>query len=44
MLLAFRTNRTRIVTLMLNNEISDQDFSFLDGVRGTRHPISHGDA
>lgn len=44
LLLAFRTNRTRIATLMLNNEISDQDFSFLDGVRGGLHVISHGDA
>ena len=44
LLLAFRTNRTRIATLMLNNEISDQDFSFLEGVRGGLHVISHGDA
>ena len=42
LLLAFRTNRTRIATLMLNNEISDQDFSFLEGVRGGLHVISHG--
>ena len=42
LLLAFRTNRTRIATLMLNNEISEQDFSFIDGVRGGLHSISHG--
>ena len=42
LLLAFRTNRTRIATLMLNNEISEQDFSFIDGVRGGLHAISHG--
>lgn len=40
--LAFRINRTRIATVMLNNEISDQDFSFLPGVRGGLHTISHG--
>jgi hypothetical protein len=39
--LAFRTNSTRVATYMLNNEVSELAFSFLDGVSGTLHDISH---
>ena len=42
-LLAFRMNKTRVATLMLNNELSRLDYGFLPGVQGTLHPISHGE-
>lgn len=35
--LAFRTDRTRIATLMLNNDLSQMNFGFLPGVRGSLH-------
>ncbi len=35
--LAFRMDRTRIVTLMLNNDLSQMNFRFLEGVRGALH-------
>lgn len=35
--LAFRMDRTRIVTLMLNNDLSQMNFGFLPGVRGALH-------
>jgi hypothetical protein len=35
--LAFQMDRTRIVTLMLNNDLSQMNFRFLDGVRGALH-------
>ena len=37
MLLAFQMDRTRIVTLMLNNDLSQMNFRFLEGVRGALH-------
>ncbi|MCC6782356.1 MAG: DUF1552 domain-containing protein [Planctomycetes bacterium] len=44
--LAFRSDTTRIATLMLGNSVSGVDFSFLEGVRGGHHDLSHhgGDA
>ncbi|MGE3881493.1 MAG: DUF1552 domain-containing protein [Planctomycetota bacterium] len=39
--LAFRTDTTRIATIMLGNSVSGVDFSFLDGVRGGHHELSH---
>jgi hypothetical protein len=37
MLLAFQMDKTRIVTLMLNNDLSQMNFKFLEGVRGALH-------
>lgn len=39
--MAFQTDSTRIATFMFNNEVSNQSFSFLDGVDGGHHSISH---
>jgi hypothetical protein len=41
MALAFQTDSTRISTFMFGNEVSNTSFSFLDGVRGGHHSISH---
>jgi hypothetical protein len=41
MALAFQTDSTRICTFMFGNEVSNTSFSFLDGVRGGHHSISH---
>ena len=35
--LAFQMDKTRIVTCMLNNDLSQMNFGFLDGVRGALH-------
>jgi hypothetical protein len=35
--LAFRMDRTRIATCMLNNDLSQMNFGFLDGVEGSLH-------
>lgn len=35
--LAFQMDKTRLVTLMLNNDLSQMNFRFLDGVRGALH-------
>lgn len=35
--LAFQMDKTRIVTLMLNNDLSQMNFSFLEGVKGALH-------
>jgi hypothetical protein len=35
--LAFQMDKTRIVTLMLNNDLSQMNFKFLGGVRGALH-------
>lgn len=35
--LAFRMDRTRIATCMLNNDLSQMNFGFLEGVRGSLH-------
>ena len=39
--LAFRTDSTRIVTMMLANDVSGRNFSFLEGVSGGHHQLSH---
>lgn len=41
MLLAFWTDSTRVSTFMFGNAVSTKNFSFLDGVNGNYHPISH---
>ena len=38
---AFQTDTTRISTFMFNNEVSNQNFSFVDGVSGGHHSTSH---
>ncbi|MGH7135657.1 MAG: DUF1552 domain-containing protein, partial [Pirellulales bacterium] len=35
--LAFQMNKTRIATCMLNNDLSQMNFGFLEGVRGSLH-------
>jgi hypothetical protein len=35
--LAFQMDKTRIVTCMLNNDLSQMNFNFLEGVRGALH-------
>jgi len=35
--LAFQMDKTRIITLMLNNDLSQMNFKFLEGVRGALH-------
>lgn len=39
--LAFRADATRVVSMMLASGISSQSFSFLDGVTGEHHELSH---
>jgi hypothetical protein len=39
--LAFQSDTTRISTFMFGNAVSGRNFSFLDGVRGGHHDISH---
>jgi hypothetical protein len=35
--LAFQMDKTRIITCMLNNDLSQMNFGFLDGVKGALH-------
>jgi hypothetical protein len=35
--LAFQMDKTRILTLMLNNDLSQMNFKFIEGVRGALH-------
>ncbi len=39
--LSLATSVTRVVTLMLGNAVTNQNFSFLEGVRGGFHEYSH---
>lgn len=39
--LAFQTDTTRICTFMFSNAVSNQNFSFLEGVEGGHHDLSH---
>lgn len=39
--LAFQTDTTRVCTFMFGNAVSGRNFSFLDGVEGGHHDISH---
>lgn len=39
--LAFQTDSTRICTFMFGNSVSNKNFSFLDGVSGAHHSLSH---
>ncbi|HYE74573.1 MAG TPA: DUF1552 domain-containing protein, partial [Blastocatellia bacterium] len=35
--LAFQMDKTRVITLMLNNDLSQMNFKFIEGVRGALH-------
>jgi hypothetical protein len=39
--LAFQSDATRICTFTFGNEFDNENFSFLDGVNGSHHEISH---
>lgn len=41
MVLAFWSDTTRVSTFMFGNAVSNRNFSFLDGVSGNHHSISH---
>lgn len=41
MALAFQSDSTRIITFMFGNEVTNQNFSFVDGVKGGHHDMSH---
>jgi hypothetical protein len=41
MALALQSDTTRIITFLFGNAVSNRNFSFLDGVRGSHHNISH---
>ena len=41
MVLAFWTDSTRVSTFMFGNAVSSKNFSFLEGVKGGHHQISH---
>jgi hypothetical protein len=40
-LLALQTNSTRVVTFMFGNSVSNKNFSFVEGVKGGHHQLSH---
>lgn len=39
--LAFQTDSTRVASFMFANDVSGRNFSFLDGVQGSHHELSH---
>ena len=39
--LAFQTDSTRVSSFMFANDVSGRNFSFLDGVKGGHHELSH---
>lgn len=41
MVLAFWSDSTRVSTFMFGNDVTNRNFSFLDGVNGGHHSISH---
>ena len=41
MVLAFWTDSTRVSTFMFGNAVSSRNFSFLEGVSGAHHELSH---
>lgn len=41
MALAFWSDATRVTTFMLGNSVSNRNFSFLPGVQGSHHQLSH---
>ncbi len=41
MVLAMQTDSTRVCSFMFANDVSGRNFSFLDGVEGSHHELSH---
>jgi len=41
MVLAFQTDSTRVCSLMFANDVSGRNFSFVEGVNGSHHELSH---
>jgi hypothetical protein len=41
MVLAFWSDSTRVATFMFGNDVTNRNFSFIDGVNGGHHSISH---
>jgi hypothetical protein len=41
MALAFQSDATRVITYMFGNAASGRNFSFIPGVQGSHHQISH---
>ncbi len=41
MVLAFQTDATRVCSFMFANDVSGRNFSFIDGVKGGHHELSH---
>ncbi len=41
LLLAFQTDATRVASFMFGNSVSNKNFSFVDGVKGGHHELSH---
>lgn len=41
LVLAFQMDRTRVATLMLNNDLSGMNFGHLGGIKGGLHELSH---
>ena len=41
LVLAFQTDSTRLGTFMFGNAVSNKNFSFLEGVKGSHHEFSH---
>lgn len=41
MVLAFQTDSTRVSSFMFANDVSGRNFSFLEGVQGSHHELSH---
>jgi hypothetical protein len=39
--LAFQTDTTRVCTFMFGNSVSNKNFSFVEGVKGSHHSLSH---
>lgn len=39
--LAFQSDSTRVATFLFANEVSNQNFAFVDGVKGAHHSLSH---
>jgi hypothetical protein len=39
--LAFQTDSTRVCSFMFANDVSGRNFSFIDGVKGGHHELSH---
>ncbi len=41
LLLALQTDSTRVATFMFGNSVSNKNFSFVEGVKGGHHELSH---